>query len=41
MRKKLIGFIILLIALSLLTLGLINGEYTIFGAIYEQMTLIP
>jgi len=41
MRKKLIGFIILLIALSLFTLGVINGEFTILGAIYEQMALIP
>jgi len=41
MRKKLIGFIILLTALSLLTLGLINGEYNILSAIYEQMAMIP
>ncbi|MFX0056781.1 MAG: hypothetical protein ACFE85_12210 [Candidatus Hodarchaeota archaeon] len=41
MRKKLIGFIILLVALSLFTLGIINGEFAIFDAIYEQMALIP
>ena len=41
MRKKLIGFIILLVALSLFTLGIINGEYTVLAEIYEQMAIIP
>jgi hypothetical protein len=41
MRKKLIGFIILLLALSLFTLGIINSDYAIINAIYEQMSLIP
>lgn len=40
MRKKLIGFIILIIALSLLTIGLINGEYLIISNLYNQM-IIP
>jgi hypothetical protein len=37
MRKKLIGFIIFLIALSLLTVGLINGEYLFIESLYTQM----
>ena len=41
MRKKLISFIILIIALSLLTIGLINGEYLIINALYDQMNVLP
>ena len=41
MRKKLIGFIIFIIALSLLTMGLINGEYLVINSIYDQMIFIP
>ena len=41
MRKKLIGFIVLIIALSLLTIGLINGEYLAINNLYDQMNFIP
>jgi hypothetical protein len=37
MRKKVIAFIILLIALSLLTLGIIEGQITLFAPFYEEM----
>jgi hypothetical protein len=37
MRKKLISFIILVIAVSLLTIGLINSEYLIINTLYDQM----
>ncbi len=40
MRKKLIGFIILIVALSLLTIGLINSEYLIINTLYDQMNII-
>jgi hypothetical protein len=38
MRKKLISFIILVIALSLLTIGLINSEYLVINTLYDQMS---
>ncbi len=38
MRKKLISFIILVIALSFLTLGLISGEYLIINTLYDKMS---
>jgi len=42
MRKKLISFIILIIALSLLTIGLINSEYLIINTHYDWMNnVIP
>lgn len=41
MRKKLIGFMILIIALSLLTIGLINSEYLTINTLYNQMNIIP
>ncbi len=41
MRKKLIGFIILLLALSFLTIGIIEAQFTDFTLLYEQMTLVP
>lgn len=41
MRKKLIGFIILLIALSLLTIGIMEGEFNLITSIYNQMASIP
>ena len=41
MRKKLIGFIILLIALSLLTIGILEGEFNLISSIYDQMASIP
>ena len=37
MRNKVIGFIILLIALSLLTLGIIEGQILLFVPFYEEM----
>ena len=37
MRKKLISFILLIVAISLLTIGLINSEYLIINALYDQM----
>lgn len=41
MRKKLIGFIIFLVALSLLTIGLINEEFILINSLYTQMAVIP
>ena len=41
MRKKLIGFIIFLVALSLLTIGLINEEFLLINSFYGQMATIP
>jgi hypothetical protein len=41
MRKKLIGFIILLIALSLLTIGIIEEQFADFTMLYDQMILVP
>jgi len=37
MRKKLIGLIIFILALSLLTIGLINSDYLRINSLYEQM----
>ncbi len=41
MRKKLVGFIILIIAVSLLTIGLINSEYLIISNLYDNMNILP
>lgn len=41
MRKKLIGVIIFLIALSLLTIGIIEAEFLLYPSIYNQMAAIP
>ena len=41
MRNKLIAIIILLIGLSLLAIGLIQGQNLILNSIYEQMAMIP
>ena len=41
MRKKMIGFIILLIALSLLTIGIIEAEFETYFSIYAQMASLP
>jgi len=41
MRNKLIAIIILLIGLSLLTIGIIQGQHLIMNLIYEQMIVIP
>ncbi|TXT58356.1 MAG: hypothetical protein BAJALOKI2v1_390030 [Promethearchaeota archaeon] len=37
MRKKIITIIFLLIALSLLTIGLIQGQVSLIDTLYEQM----
>lgn len=39
MRKTLVGIIILLIALSLLTFGIIEGQFDLINALYGQMNL--
>jgi len=41
MRNKLIAIIILLIGLSLLAIGIIQGQHLMLNSIYEQMALIP
>jgi len=41
MRNKLIAIIILLIGLSLLVIGIVQGQHLILNSIYEQMVLIP
>jgi hypothetical protein len=41
MRKKIIGVIIFLIAISLLTLGIIGAEFLQYPSIYNQMAAIP
>ncbi|MFO7797714.1 MAG: hypothetical protein ACQERB_14485 [Promethearchaeati archaeon] len=41
MRKKLIGIIILLIALSFLVYGIIFAQYTLINPLYNQMAAIP
>jgi len=41
MRKKLIGFIILLLALSFLTVGIIEQQFLDLVLLYDQMVLIP
>ncbi len=41
MRNKLIAIIILLIGLSLLAIGIIQGQHLMLNSIYEQMVLIP
>jgi len=41
MRKKLIGVIIFLIALSFLTIGIIEAEFLSYFSIYNQMAAIP
>ena len=41
MRKKLVGFIILIIAISLLAIGLINGEYLGISNLYDKMSALP
>jgi len=41
MRKKLIGFIILILALSILTVGIVNSEFNLINSLYEQMVLAP
>ena len=41
MRNKLIAIIFLLIGLSLITIGIIQGQYNLINSIYEQMVAIP
>ncbi len=41
MRNKIIAIIILLIAISLLTVGLIQGQQILIDRFYEQMAAIP
>ncbi|KKN44638.1 hypothetical protein LCGC14_0691140 [marine sediment metagenome] len=41
MRNKLIAMIILLIGLSFLTIGIIDGQFNLINAIYSQMSAIP
>lgn len=41
MRKKLIGFIILLLALSFLTVGIIEQQFADITMLYDQMILVP
>ncbi len=41
MRNKLIAVIILLLGLSLLTIGLIEGQFNLINSIYEKMVIIP
>ncbi|MFX0141560.1 MAG: hypothetical protein ACFFDN_48430 [Candidatus Hodarchaeota archaeon] len=41
MRKKLIAIIILLIGISLLTIGIVEGQYNLISSFYEQMAAIP
>jgi len=38
MRKTLIAFILILIALSLLTIGIIEGQYALINSLYSQMS---
>ncbi|MFX0029575.1 MAG: hypothetical protein ACFE8B_10215 [Candidatus Hermodarchaeota archaeon] len=41
MRNKIIGIIILLIALSLLTIGIAQGQHNLIDVLYDKMAAIP
>jgi hypothetical protein len=41
MRNKIIVIIILIIALSLLTIGIAQGQQNIIGILYDKMAKIP
>ncbi len=41
MRNKLIALIILLLGLSLFTLGIMEGHFALIRQSYEQMAVIP
>jgi len=41
MRNKIIGIIILIIALSLLTIGIAQGQHNIIEILYDKMAGIP
>ncbi|MHA1274939.1 MAG: hypothetical protein ACTSQS_16120 [Promethearchaeota archaeon] len=38
MRKKMVAIILLLIAISLLTIGIIQEQYTLINTFYKQMS---
>jgi len=41
MRKKLVAFIIFIIALSLLVIGIIEAQYLLIEPYYEKMSGYP
>ncbi len=41
MRNKIVAMIILLIGLSFLTIGIIDGQFSVINVIYNQMSGIP
>lgn len=41
MRNKIIGIIILIIALSLLTIGIAQGQNNLINIFYDKMAGIP
>lgn len=41
MRNKIVGIIILLIAFSLLTIGIAQGQQNIINILYDKMVSIP
>jgi len=41
MRNKIIGIIILLIAISLLALGIAQGQQNLINGLYDKMAIIP
>jgi hypothetical protein len=41
MRNKIIGIIILIIALSLLTIGIAQGQHNLINTIYDKMAGNP
>ncbi len=41
MRNKLIAIIILLIAISLISIGLIQNQHLLINSVYNEMILIP
>lgn len=41
MRNKIIGIIILIIALSLLTIGIAQGQHNLISIYYDKMAGIP
>ncbi len=41
MRNKIIAIFILLIGLSLLTIGIIQGQQFLINSLYDKMVVIP
>ena len=41
MRNKIIGIIILLVAISLITLGIAQGQQNLINVFYDKMAGIP